>query len=95
MRNINARITKKDRDELVLALQNAARDKAYFEALLKDLLTPAEINEFVARFQIVKRLVRGETQRDIASALHVALVTVGRGSRALEESSGGFSRYFA
>ncbi len=88
MRNINAKITKKDREEFVELLRKYAPHRAEFESLLEDILTPAEIHEFVARLQIVKRLAEGASQREVCRELHVALQTVARGSRVLEHGTG-------
>lgn len=92
MRNAQAKIGETEFRELLTAFLRASRDAAVLRSLLEDLLTPAEINELVARLQIVKHLERGETQRAISEKLHVTLQTVNRGARALTHSRGGFKK---
>lgn len=93
MRNKNAKITKKDREELFRFLQKAAGDESLLRAFVYDILTPAEINELVARLQIVKLLARGLTQREVAEKLHVSIQTVTRGAKALGNSQGAFTTF--
>jgi Trp operon repressor len=88
MRNINAKITKRDKDEFVDLLRAHAVRRAEFEAILTDMFTPAELHEFTARLQIVKRLAQKASQREVCRDLHVALQTVARGARVLESGSG-------
>lgn len=62
-------------------------------ALLKDILTPAELASVVERWQIVKLLNRGLPQRDISRILKVSIMKVTRGSRAFKKSHGGFKKF--
>ena len=78
--------------ELFDILRQQARDQASFADFLHDLLTPAERREMAIRWQIVKLLAEGTTQRGVADKLNVSIATVIRGARALRESRGGFSR---
>jgi Trp operon repressor len=77
-------------DELVAIIQNIAQDKVLIKKFLQDILSPAEYREVVIRWQIVKRLARGDSQRDIAKDLHISIATVTRGSRELLDKQGGF-----
>ena len=92
MRNAQAKITKEHLDELLDVLRQAVRDKKFLVDFLSDLLTPTELNEIVARWQIVKRLAKGMSQREISKQLHITLVTINRGARVLENQSGGFQQ---
>lgn len=92
MRNLNAKIGKKDREELVELLRKSASNKAFFEDLFSDLFTPAELAEVTARLQIVKQLAEGITQRDVCEHLHVGLGTVTRGARILEKGTGALAK---
>lgn len=56
----------------------------------RDLFTIAELNEFANRWQMVKRLVRGESYLDIAQALNVSTTTVSRVAHWLKEGMGGY-----
>ena len=57
---------------------------------LMDILTPAEFEAMALRWQIVKRLNKGETHRDVAGDLGIGISTVNRGSRELRNKNGGF-----
>ena len=78
--------------ELFDILHEQARDKVSFADFLHDLLTPAERREMAIRWQIVKLLSQGVTHRGVADKLNVSIATVTRGSRALQESKGGFAK---
>ena len=57
----------------------------------RDLLTTAEIKEFANRWQMVKRLVRGESYLKTAGALHVSTTTVARVAHWLNAGMGGYA----
>ena len=85
------RETKFDR-ELVSALRAAARDEKTLGAFLDDLLSPTERHAMAQRWQIVRRLDRGASQRAVATDLDVGIATVSRGARLLSTPSGGFNK---
>jgi TrpR family trp operon transcriptional repressor len=58
--------------------------------VMGDLLTPSEVEALGERWQIVKRLLAGESQREVAAELGVSITTVSRGSRQLKYGQGGF-----
>lgn len=62
-----------------------AENTAELAALLRALLTPAELREIPNRLKITQMLSQGIPQRDIAKHLHVGIATVTRGSKALQE----------
>lgn len=64
-------------------LIHATRDRRLLEDFLYGLTTPKERQEIGRRVEIVKRLLKGETQHEIAGDLHVGVATVTRGSREL------------
>lgn len=51
---------------------------------LQELLTPSEIDGISSRWELVKRLDAGQSQRAIASELHLSLCKITRGSRELK-----------
>lgn len=59
---------------------------------LLDILTPAEFDDLALRWQLVKKLHRGETHRAVAGDLGLGLGTVMRGARELRNKKGGFHR---
>jgi TrpR family trp operon transcriptional repressor len=83
---------QKQQTELLALLLAASKDKALFEAVLKDILTPSEFVEISTRWQVVTRLAQGESQRTIAKDLKIGIATVTRGSHALAKGSGGFAK---
>ncbi len=61
---------------------------------LKDLLTPAELEEIKRRLKIIKLLKQGLPQREVAKKLKIAIATITRGSLMLKNPKGGFNRIF-
>ncbi len=56
--------------------------------LLHELLTPQELTQISERWQLVKMLDKGVTQREIAEKLNLSIATVTRGSKAYKEGKG-------
>jgi TrpR family trp operon transcriptional repressor len=54
------------------------------ERFLREILTPSEISGISSRWELVKRLQAGESQRHIATALGLSLCKITRGSRELK-----------
>lgn len=81
-------------DELADVLVRVSHDKVLFKDLLVDLLTPSELAEIAKRWQIVRMLDEGVSHHEIAEKLRVGIATVTRGSREMQEESGGFQRTF-
>ncbi len=61
-------------------------------AFLKNILTPAELEEIATRLQIVKLLKKGVSQREVAKKLNVSIGTVSRGARELKYGEQGFNQ---
>ncbi len=80
-------------------LQGVSKDKKLFINFLKDILTPKEYKMLSMRWQIVKQLAKGISQRQIAENLGVSIATITRGSRELLDKAGGFhyvlDKYYA
>lgn len=62
------------------------------EAFLHNILTPSELEEISIRLQVVKMLMDGVSQRDVAKNLGVSMGTVSRGSRELKYGADGFKK---
>ncbi len=73
---------------LIAALENVRE----VEVLLKDLLTPQELDSLAERWQEIQLLARGLPQRDVAKKLGISMSKVTRGSLALQYGTGGFLR---
>jgi TrpR family trp operon transcriptional repressor len=59
------------------------RDKTVLQDFLMSITTDSEREAFVKRIEIVKRLLTGEPQAQIAKELGVGIATVTRGSKEL------------
>ncbi|MFA5792450.1 MAG: trp operon repressor [Candidatus Gracilibacteria bacterium] len=68
----------------------AIDDRQVAKDLLRNILTPTELEEVVKRLQIVKLLKKGVAQREIAKKLNVSIGTITRGSRELKSGAPGF-----
>jgi len=60
-------------------------DPKEIRQFLGSLLTPAELSDLHSRWEIVKLLEAGMTQRKIAGKLHVSLCKITRGSKELKK----------
>lgn len=69
--------------EFLKESQNVQDVKTFLHALF----TPAEIDSLAARWEIVKLLDQGMTQRKIAKKLHVSLCKITRGSKELKKEN--------
>lgn len=76
--------------ELVETFAKIFGDKKLMTEFLTDILTPTEFEALALRWQIVKKLKKGETHRSIAKDLGLGISTVTRGSRELRNKNGGF-----
>lgn len=70
--------------EAMATLQDAQKIKTF----LNEMLTPMELHDFALRWEVVERLADGETQRSIASNLHVSLCKITRGAKILKDPKG-------
>lgn len=63
------------------------------KVLLEDLLTPQERGVLAERWQLVKLLHSGMTQRAVSKQLKISISKVTRGSRVLQYGKGGFKKF--
>lgn len=75
-----------------LTILSTIKDLKLLDAFLIDILTPNEYDEIVKRWQVVKQLSQGVTQRQIAKNLQISLAKISRGSRMLLDKKGGFNQ---
>ena len=78
--------------DLLRALTIAAEDSNTLLAFMEDILTPTELDELLLRWQIVRELEHGTSQRKISEKLGVSIATITRGSRMLRNPKGGFKK---
>ena len=57
------------------------------QLLLESILTPAELHDLSLRWELVKMLKKGKSQRQIAGELHISLCKITRGSRELKKKN--------
>jgi TrpR family trp operon transcriptional repressor len=84
-------MNNKHKQELLSVLEKI-EDPKVMDAFLVDLLTPAEYEDIVLRWQIVQQLNGGIPQRRIAKSLGLSIAKVTRGSRVLLGKKGGFNQ---
>lgn len=74
-------------NEIVRLLRDAPDDDLRFE-LLELLFTATELEQLVARYDIVKGLMaRNKTQRELAASLKLSIAKITRGSNELKRRS--------
>jgi len=74
------------------ALIHQAPDAGLVEGFLREILTPAEIEGISFRWELVKRLDRGQSQRSIGAELGLSLCKITRGSRILKKPDSALRR---
>jgi len=81
---------QKDIFDIILGIKTKKDLKLLFE----DMLTPKEYKEFENRFEILKGLKSGESQRILADRLKVGIATITKGSKVLQKEKNWFKKYF-
>lgn len=59
-------------------------DRKEMEVLFQEIFTPSEIDTLTLRWQLLKDLYEGKTQRKIASEHKISLCKITRGSKLLK-----------
>lgn len=85
--------TNKTSMQDLYALLASIDDADEAEMLLADLLTPQEREAIAERWQLVRALASGMTQREIAKKCKVSISKITRGSHELQYGSGGFRHF--
>jgi TrpR family trp operon transcriptional repressor len=85
----NSEQYKKD---FIEVLYKISKDKTLLSDFVKDILTPKEFDNIGVRWQVVKRIAKGEHHQAIAEDLHLGVATVTRGSREMRNKEGGFRK---
>lgn len=71
------------KDEIINIFLNV-KDKEELEQLFDELLTPRELSDLYMRWQLMKELHEGNTQRSIAAKHRISLCKITRGSKILK-----------
>ncbi len=81
--------------EIAGIFSNAPSDDLKFE-LLELFFTPNEVEQMIARYEIIQDLVKEElTQREIAARLNISIAKITRGSNELKKRSAPLLRYLS
>ena len=67
-------------------------DPALIDGFLEGILTPREVRDLAGRWELVKLLAAGRSQRSIAHGLHMSLCKITRGSRELKKPRSALKR---
>ncbi len=84
--------TDQYKKEVIEVLYKISKDKDLLSNFIKDILTPREFDNIGVRWQIIKKLDKGENHQSIAGDLGLGVATVTRGSREMRKKEGGFRR---
>ena len=76
----------------VAAALSRIRDPELVHEFLLSILTPREVSEISRRWQLVRMLNRGISQRTISRKLGMSLCKITRGSRELRKRNSAFKR---
>lgn len=66
------------------------QDKEFLKEIFSCLFTPNERRDFAERWQLVKELKAGTTQREIAKKYSMSLCKITRGSKELQKPDSAF-----
>lgn len=83
-------IPKSDGERSLVKVLTSMKTEGEMAALLRDMLTPAEIEEFANRITIVKLLNEGLPYLEIAKQVGVSTTTVTRVAHWLYNGCGGY-----
>ena len=70
----------------------ATDDSELIEDFLESILTPNEISEVSSRWELVKQIDEGVSQRKIAEKLGLSLCKITRGSKELKKEGSSFKK---
>ena len=79
-------LRKKNIKEISIVLSQLD-DADFIEKLMNELFTEKELKNLSSRWEIVKLLDKGVTQRKIAKDLHLSLCNITRGSKELNKKN--------
>lgn len=88
---ISAEVADESFRELCSLISKIDDEKFIYE-FFTCLFTPAERQDFSARWLLVKEIAKGTTQREIASKFNMSLCKITRGSRELAKPDSAFRK---
>lgn len=92
--NLNVTINRNTMNKIkeISGVLAATDDPMLIEAFLNSILTPKEIHDISSRWELVKLLDSGVSQRKIAENLHLSLCKITRGSKELKKQNSAFKK---
>ena len=79
------RIIKMDRIKEIAGRLGKIDNPEMIERFFREILTPKEVKDLSSRWELVKLLEEGVSQREIARRLHLSLCKITRGARELKK----------
>ena len=76
----------------IAAVLSRVQDPQLIAEFLASILTRRELQEVAGRWELVKLLARGQSQRAVARRLGMSLCKITRGSRELKKRNSAFKR---
>jgi TrpR family trp operon transcriptional repressor len=70
-----------------------SKDPKEIMNFFRSILTPKELKDIGSRWELVKKLDQGESQRKIAHDLHLSLCKITRGSKELKKKNAVLKRF--
>lgn len=71
---------------------NRLSDVEEIELFFKEILSEKELEDIQLRWELMKKLKEGESQRNIAKDLHISLCKITRGAKILKQPNGIINR---
>ena len=90
--NVSTRSNDMDAIKELAAVLAKIEDRVLIEDFLVSILTENEINEIHSRWDLVKLLDQGVSQRTIARKLGLSLCKITRGSKELKKKNSAFKK---
>ena len=82
-RNRGKRVLVSEED--IISVFSSIRDRDEMNRFFHEILTQSEIQNLALRWELMKRLKQGTSQRKIASDLRISLCKITRGSKILKK----------
>lgn len=79
-------------EEITLVLAHT-EDRVLIDRFLQSILTKKEIEEIASRWELVKLIDEGVSQRKIAQRLGLSLCKITRGSKELKKKDSAFAKF--
>lgn len=77
----------------ISTLLSRIQDPGLIEEFFRQILTPAEVTRLNKRWELLKMLDRGISQRSIARQLQISLCKITRGSREMRKNNSALKKF--